>query len=96
MVDMLKRRIKDLKLSDDDQAKVDAVFKEYEPKVTEAQKALTTVTTEMREKVVEQLSPEMKTKLQESMRGGGGRGGRRGGGGGGNNGGGTPPAKPEA
>ncbi len=98
-VEMLKNRIKQLNLSADDQAKVDAVFKDLEPKVTEAQKAYTAAQTELREKVMEQLTPEMKEKLQ-NMRGGfggGGRGGRGNRGGGGNGGGNaTPPAKPEA
>jgi Spy/CpxP family protein refolding chaperone len=60
----LAARIQDLNLTDEQEAKIADIRKEYRPKVQEAGKELGTVVKEEVEKVRGVLTPEQKTKLE--------------------------------
>ncbi len=59
-------RIQDLNLTDDQEAKIADIRKEYRPKVQEAAKGLAAVAKEEVEKVRGVLTPEQKRKLDEA------------------------------
>jgi Spy/CpxP family protein refolding chaperone len=60
----LSERIQDLQLTDDQEAKIADIRKEYRPKVQEAAKELGTVVKEEVEKAQAVLTPEQKTKVE--------------------------------
>ena len=60
----LAERIQDLNLTDEQEAKIADIRKEYRPKVQEAGKELAAVVKEEVEKVRAVLTPEQKTKLE--------------------------------
>jgi Spy/CpxP family protein refolding chaperone len=60
----LSERIQDLQLTDEQEAKIADIRKEYRPKVQEAGKELVTVLKEEVEKARAVLTPEQKTKLE--------------------------------
>jgi len=61
----LAERIQDLNLTDDQEAKIADIRKEYKPKVQEAAKDLATILKEEMEKVGAVLTPDQKKKLEE-------------------------------
>jgi Spy/CpxP family protein refolding chaperone len=60
----LAARIQDLNLTDEQEAKIADIRKEYKPKVQEAAKELGTIVKEEVDKVSGLLTPEQKTKLE--------------------------------
>jgi Spy/CpxP family protein refolding chaperone len=62
----LVARIQELHLTNEQESKIVDIRKEYRPKVQEAAKDLAAVVKEEEEKVLGILTPEQKTKLQES------------------------------
>jgi Spy/CpxP family protein refolding chaperone len=61
----LAERLQDLKLTDEQEAKIAEIRKEYRPKIQAAGKDLAAVVQEEVEKVLAVLTPEQKTKLAE-------------------------------
>jgi Spy/CpxP family protein refolding chaperone len=59
----LAARVQDLNLTDEQEAKIADIRKEYRPKVQEAAKELSTIVKEEVEKVQAVLTPEQRTKL---------------------------------
>jgi Spy/CpxP family protein refolding chaperone len=62
---ILVERIQDLSLTDDQEAKIGEIRKEYKPKVQEAAKDLGTVVKEEVEKIQGVLTPDQKKKVEE-------------------------------
>jgi Spy/CpxP family protein refolding chaperone len=62
----LAERIQDLNLTDEQEAKIADIRKEYKPKVREAAKDLTGIVKEEVEKVRDVLTPEQRKKLEEA------------------------------
>jgi Spy/CpxP family protein refolding chaperone len=62
---ILVERIQDLSLTDDQEAKIAGIRKEYKPKVQEAAKDLGSVVKEEFEKIQDVLTPEQKKKIEE-------------------------------
>jgi Spy/CpxP family protein refolding chaperone len=60
----LAERIQDLNLTDDQEAKIADIRKEYKPKVQETGKELATIVKEEVDKVRDVLTPEQRTKLE--------------------------------
>jgi Spy/CpxP family protein refolding chaperone len=60
----LAARVQDLNLTDDQEAKIAEIRKEYRPKVQEAGKELAGIVKEEMDKVQAVLTPEQKTKLE--------------------------------